>query len=75
MVARLTPDQKAACSNHIGVDNIFIIRYMVNIWILKLSILHLCIDGSSKPRPVWSDLIQLARGTAYFFILDAELIQ
>ena len=23
MVARLTPDQKAACSNHVGVNNIF----------------------------------------------------
>ena len=24
MVARLTPDQKAACSNHVGVSNIFL---------------------------------------------------
>ena len=23
MVARLTPDQKAACSNHVGVKNVF----------------------------------------------------
>ena len=23
MVARLTPDQKAACSNHVGVNNFF----------------------------------------------------
>ena len=39
MVARLTPDQKAACSNHVGVsDSIFVPFYNKTLTILNLAL-------------------------------------
>ena len=36
MVARLTPDQKVACSNHVGVMNFFSLFFAKNVNNVKL---------------------------------------
>ena len=47
MVARLTPDQKVACSNHVGVsDSIFVSHYHHHI-IIIIIILTIIIDTFS----------------------------
>ena len=38
MVARLTPDQKAACSNHVGVSLFFFPGSQINICLLLICI-------------------------------------
>ena len=43
VVARLTPDQKAACSNHVGVNASF----FVTVYNKTLSKLNLTLEGSN----------------------------
>ena len=48
MVARLTPDQKAACSNHVGVsDSIFVSHYHHHIIIIIIIVIIIVNDTNS----------------------------
>ena len=48
MVARLTPDQKVACSNHVGVsDSIFVSDYHHHIIIIIIILIIIIINTNS----------------------------
>ena len=75
MVARLTPDQKAACSNHVGVINVFcflipqpsqspkrIFKYMNKIGLFQLS---QCLVLAENSTMSINQMLQHAQCTLY----------
>ena len=62
MVARLTPDQKAACSNHVGVNNPFggldllFVHTLVEIW-HRITV-HVQFSSTGPRLSVWVSVIE-----------------